>query len=167
MAKFKGTGTVASTDFKAVKWEGLTKGGNAVTIEMAKALNMGNIDWTFAEKSDVVAQLVFTAVYTNTNAIAESTEEPWTVEVTGSDASVSGNILLGAGKFYVGGELVALTRGGGQFTVEREFREINADGDRGAVEGRVVIDGSKATLTLNALEFLTDMASLYAGIETV
>lgn len=167
MAKFRGTGKVSASDVKSVKWVGLTKNNNAVTIEMAKALNMGNIDWTFAEKNDTVAQIVFTGVYSNTDAVSEDTTEPWTIEIAGSDSTVSGNILLGVGKFYVDNKLVALTRGGGQFTVEREFRNINADGDRGAVEGRVVMEGSTATLTLNTLEFLTNVADLYAGIETV
>lgn len=167
MAKYRGTGKVAAGDYKSVKWEGLTKGGNAVTITMAKALNMSNIDLTFAEKNDTVAQLVFTGVYSNTNAIADDTTEPWTIEVTGSDATVAGNIVLGVGKFYINDTLVALTRGGGQFTVEREFRPINADGDRGPVEGRIVIEGSTATLTMNTLEFLTNISEVYAGVETV
>lgn len=166
MSKFRGTGAIAASDFKAVKWVGLTKGGKPVTIEMEKALNMGNIDWTFAEKNDTVAQVVFTGVYSNTDGAPENTDEPWTLEVDGSQSGAS-NILLGAGKFYIGGELIALTRGGGQFVVEREFRQINADGDRGAVEGRVTIDASVPTLTLNALEFLTNVADIYAGIATV
>ena len=65
---------------------------------------------------------------------------------------------------FLGGTDVALTRGGSQFTVEREFREINADGDRGVVKDRVVIDASRATLTLNALTFLTHMADSFAAI---
>ena len=66
----------------------------------------------------------------------------------------------------IGGVDVALTRGGSSFSVAREFRNINADGDRGTVQGRVVIDASEATLTLNALTFLTNMANVYAAITT-
>ena len=131
--KITGTGEVTSADFKQVKWEGLTKGGNAVTITLFNAINMGNIDWTFAEKNDVVPSIEFTACYTNTDAASDSTIEPFEVEINGSSVNASDGIILGAGKFYIGETLVALTRGGGQFTVEREYREINADGDRGAV----------------------------------
>ena len=74
--------------------------------------------------------------------------------------------MLGAGVFYVGGTAIALSRGGGQFVVEREFRPINADGDRGTVEGRVVEETAKPKLTMNALTFLTRVADLYPGITT-
>lgn len=164
--KYKGTGTIAATDFKAVKWVGKTKGGTAVTIKLDKAVNMGNIDWTFAEKDDVVAQVVMTAVYSNKDSVATSTEEPWDIEVGGSVASGAGEIMLGAGIFYVGETPVALTRGGGSFSVEREIRQINADGDRGPVEGRIEMDASVASLTINALTILTRLADLYPAIAT-
>ena len=64
-------------------------------------------------------------------------EEPWTIAYSGGTSdSAAGTILLGAGVVSIGGVDVALTRGGSQFTVEREFREINADGDRGVIQGR-------------------------------
>lgn len=161
----KGTGVITSADFKSVVWTGVTKGGQAVVITLNKAINMGNIDWTFAEKDDTVAAVTFTAVYSNTDAAASSTEEPFKIEIDG-ETSGAASIMLGAGVFSIGGTEVALTRGGGQFTVEREFREINADGDRGPVEGRVVMDGSRATLTLNALTILTNIADLYPAMTT-
>lgn len=163
MSKIKGTGAITSADFKAVKWVGKTKDGNAVTISMTKAINLGNIDWTFADKNDVVSQVVFTGVYSNTNETASSTEENWEVETSGQTSGAS-EIMLGAGVFFIGDTKVALTRGGGKFTVEREFREIAADGDRGPVEDRIEMDASRATLTLNTLQILTRMADLYAGI---
>jgi hypothetical protein len=61
-------------------------------------------------------------------------------------------ILLGHGIITVGSVPLGLTRGGGSFAVEREYREIEADGDRGPVEGRIVIDREVAKLTVNALE---------------
>lgn len=161
---FKGTGVVTDADFKAVKWVGKDKGGNAVTINLPKAINMGNIDWAFAEKDDVVAEIVFTAVYSNTDAASNTTEEPWNIEYAGTNSGAS-EILLGTGIFYVDNTAIALTRGGGSFNVEREFREINADGDRGPVEGRIVMESSRATLTLNALTILTNVAKLYTAIE--
>lgn len=166
MSKITGTGTIASTDYKAVKWVGKTKDGKAVTVSLPKAINLGNIDWTFAEKNDVVAQVVFTAVYSNTDETSNSTAENWEVEINGQTAGAN-EIMLGAGIFYIGETAIALTRGGGQFTVEREFREINADGDRGPVEGRIEMEASRATLTMNTLQILTRMTDLYAGIATV
>lgn len=165
----RGTGKVASADFKVVKWTGKTKAGNACVITLKNALNMGNLDWTFAEKDDTVSTITFTACYDNTDdMVSDDTDliEPWEIELTSSDTSEAGNILLGAGVVSIGGTDVALTRGGSHFTVEREFREINADGDRGPVKGRVVIDAARATLELNALQFLTNMTTLFAATET-
>jgi len=163
MKTYKGTGAVSEADFKDVKLVGKTKSGSAVTIQFDKAINLGNIDWTFAEKDDVVPEIVFTAVYANTDEASTSTEEPWIIEM--DDALTgAGQILLGAGILYIGGTAVALTRGGGKWTVEREFREINADGDRGPVEGRIVMEGSRATLSMNVLTMLGRFTDMYAGI---
>lgn len=162
----KGNAKVVDADFKTVKWTGRTKAGDPVEITLSNAINMGNVDLTFAEKDDVVAQVVYTAAYNNTDTmITDEVEEPWQIKYTqGTDVSASGEILLGAGIVSINGTDVALTRGGSSFSIEREFREINADGDLGAVKGRVTIDGSRATLTLNALQVLTRMADFYAGI---
>lgn len=164
----KGTGIVTSADFKNVTWTGKTKGGKSVVITLSNAIMMDNIDLTMVEKDDTVAALTFTAAYSNTNYMASTAgdfEEPWSIAYSGAAADTAADtILLGAGVVSIGGTDVALTRGGSQFTVEREFREINADGDRGPVKDRVVIDASRATLTVNALTFLTHMADVYAGI---
>lgn len=166
MATITGNGNVALTDFKTVKWTGVTKAGDAVEIELTDAINMGDIDWTFAEKNDTVPSITFTATYSNTDEASSSNDEPWSITVGEGLTGGAGEILLGAGVFSVGGKQIALTRGGGSFKVTREFRRINADGDRGAVKGRVVIDGSEATLTMNVLTMLTSMSDLYAGITT-
>ena len=79
-------------------------------------------------------------------------------------SSGAGEIVLGAGVFYIGSTAVALTRGGGSFVVEREYREINADGDRGAVKDRVVIESSRAKLTMNILTMLTRLTDIYPAI---
>ena len=164
----KGTGIVSNTDFKNVVFTGKTVNGKAVTITLKNAINKGNIDLTMVEKDDTVAQLVFTGTYSNTDAMVSTAadyEEPWEINYSGTAAdTAAGTILLGAGVVSIGGVDVALSRGGSQFTVEREFRNINADGDRGTVQGRVVIDSSEATLTLNALTFLTNMANAFAAI---
>lgn len=164
----KGTGIVTSTDFKNVTWTGKTKGGKSVVITLKNAIMMDNIDLSMVEKDDTVAALTFTASYANTDAMVSTTgdyEEPWTIAYSGVAAdAASDTILLGAGVVAIGNTDVALTRGGSQFTVEREFREINADGDRGPVKGRVVMDASRATLTVNALTFLTHMADAFPSI---
>ncbi len=66
----------------------------------------------------------------------------------------AGDIVLGYGVFSIGGVDIGLARGGGKFVVEREYRNIAADGDRGPVKGRIVKEGSVAKLTVNALELL-------------
>jgi hypothetical protein len=126
---------------------------------------MGNLDWTFAEKDDTVAAIEFTGAYTNTDNAATDMVEPWTIEVEGSTSGAS-EILLGAGIFYIGENAVALTRGGGKFLVEREYREINADGDRGPVVDRVSMDRSVPKLSMNVLTILTKVADLYPAIAT-
>ena len=164
----KGTGIVSSTDFQNVVWKGKTLNGKNVTITLPNAINKSNIDLSFVEKDDTVAQLVFTGTYANTDYMVSTDGdyvEPWTIAYSGSTSdTAAGTILLGAGIVSVGGTDIALTRGGSQFTVEREFRNINADGDRGTVKGRVVIDAAEATLTLNALTFLTSMDKAFAAI---
>ena len=75
-------------------------------------------------------------------------------------------ILLGYGIVTVGATPVGLTRGGSSFVVEREYREIEADGDRGPVKGRIVIDREVARLNVNALETFTqdEMTKYYPGM---
>jgi hypothetical protein len=72
------------------------------------------------------------------------------------------DIILGDGVFFINNVAAGLTRGGGQFVVEREYRQIEADGDFGMVKGRIRKIGSTAKLTLNALELnLTNLFSFY------
>lgn len=75
-------------------------------------------------------------------------------------------ILLGYGVVTVGTTPIGLTRGGSSFTVEREYRNIEADGDKGAVKGRIVIDSETAKLVVNALELFNaaDMTKYYPGM---
>lgn len=163
---YGGTGAVVSADFKSVKWVGKTKGGKACTITLTNAINMGNIDWTFAEKDDVVPAVTFEAAYANTDAHISTTTEPWTIEVEDGVTAGAAEILLGSGLFYIGNVAVALTRGGGSFNVARTFREINADDDMGAVKDRVVITESRASITINMLTMLTRVPDMYAAIST-
>lgn len=79
-----------------------------------------------------------------------------------------GDIILGDGVFAItttsGATAidVGLTRGGGQFTVEREFRDVEADGDYGPVIGRVRLIKEQPKLTIRGLEMLgTNMIHFY------
>lgn len=75
-------------------------------------------------------------------------------------------ILLGYGVFSIGDIQIGLTRGGGQFTVEKEIRAIEADGDKGYVKGRINQDKSTPKLVVNALEVITEnLPKMYAGIK--
>lgn len=167
MPRYGGTGVIADSDYKdIVKWVGKTKSGKKATIIIKDAINLGNIDWTMADKDEVIAQIVMTATYSNTDETATDTKEPWEVEIEGEkvDAGAAG-ILLGVGIFCINDVKVGLNRGGGKFMVERAFRQIVADGDRGPVKGRITIDESKASLTMNAMQILTNMKELYTAIE--
>lgn len=74
-------------------------------------------------------------------------------------------IILGYGIFAIDGVNVALTRGGGEFNVEREYRPIEADGDRGEVKGRITKDTSKAMLKMNMLKLIpADMGDYYPAL---
>lgn len=75
-------------------------------------------------------------------------------------------ILLGHGVFSIGEVPIGLTRGGGQFVVEKEYRQIEADGDRGLVKGRTVQDKAVPKLTMNALEVLSEnLPKMYPAIK--
>lgn len=168
--KYTGTGAVASTDYKYVKWVGKTKGGQAVTIELPTAICKSNPDWTFAEKDDVAPEIEFEGVYDDDALAAGTRTEPWTITYADGIAAGNSEILLGVGKFYIGAdsssaECVGLTRGGGSFVVEREYREISADDDPGAVEGRIDQVSGRPKLKLHALQWLTKISSLYSGIK--
>ncbi len=76
-----------------------------------------------------------------------------------------GDIILGDGAFFINGVNVGLTRGGGTFSVEREYRVIEADGDFGPVKGRVRKIRSTPKLTMNLLEITAaKMPDMYPAL---
>lgn len=159
-------GNIAETDFHVLTWTGKTKGGKACKITLKDAINKGNIDWTLAEKNEVVPALEFEACYSNTDAqVNETTVCPWEIEIDSTVEAGAKEILLGLGVFAIDGTDVALCRGGGQFTVEREFRDIAADGDKGSVKDRIAIDTERAKLKMNVLTMLTSIKAMYPAIE--
>lgn len=76
------------------------------------------------------------------------------------------NIALGTGIFSIGGVPVGLTKGGGQFLVERDYYDIEADGDFGPVEGRQQINREVPKLTINGLDLFTasEMLKSFPGL---
>ncbi len=168
---YTGAGRVSASDFRYVKWVGRTKGGKPIQIELEKAFCRSNPDWKFEEKNDTVAAVEFEGAYDDEKLAANDRTEPWKLTFDGVEAGNS-EIVLGVGKFYLGTTKedavpVGLTRGGGSFIVEREFREINADEDPGLVADRIEKEMARPKLTLNALQWLTKVDKLYTCIQKV
>lgn len=81
-------------------------------------------------------------------------------------ANQPNNLILGEGVFSIGVTDIGLTRGGGKFIVETNFKPIEADGDRGLVKGRIRKIGSTAKLEMNALELLpANLSNMYPATE--
>lgn len=159
-------GIIDTTDFHKVTWTGKTKGGNAIKITLENAINKGNIEWTLAEKSEVVPAIELEACYDNTDKQADNTTIcPWKIEIEGDAAAGAKEIVLGLGVFAIDGTDVALCRGGGSFKVEREFRDIPADGDKGSVKDRISLDAERAKLSMNVLTMLTSLKNMYPALK--
>lgn len=172
MVIYTGAGQVQDADIRYVKWVGKTKGGKEISIELERAICRSNPDWTFEEKNDTTAALEFEGLYSDENLAKDDLTEPW--KLTAADGVVEGaaEIILRVGAFYIGtnasdAKRVGLTRGGGSFVVERNFRDINADDDPGSVEGRIDKTEGRPKLKFTALQWLTKVSSLYSCIKTV
>ena len=61
--------------------------------------------------------------------------------------------------------MVGLTRDGGNFSVEYNNRKIEADGDRGYVQGRIIREEATPKLEISHLELLTSLDKFHSGIE--
>lgn len=166
---YTGAGQVLDTDVRYIKWVGKTKGGLSVQIELERAFCRSNPEWTFEEKNETTPALEFEGLYTDEQLANDDRTEPWKLTLPEGLQPGNAEILLGVGKFYIGtkaedAELVGLTRGGGSFIVEREYRDINADDDPGSVAGRISKDTARPKLTLNVLQWLSKVSKLYACI---
>ena len=160
MKKITGNCTIAEADYHNYTFIGITKGGRPIKITVKDAINLENIDLTFQDKDEVVPQVTATATYEETNRTGAN-GEPWEIDYEGDPS----NIVLGEGvvKIDDGEELIC--RGGGKFTLEREYRQISADGDKGPVKGRIRITQSVAKLQMNVLTFLASTTKLYPALE--
>ena len=169
---YTGAAQVEATDIRYVKWVGKLKGGKTVQIELEKAICRSNPDWTFEEKNETTAEVEFEGLYDDEKLAADDRTEPWKITLPDGLKAGTEEMILGVGKFYLGttasdAQLVGLTRGGGSFVVEREFRDINADDDPGAVAGRISKDSARPKLKLVALQWLTKVDKLYSCIKAV
>lgn len=169
---YTGAAQVEDTDVRYVKWVGKLKGGKTVQIELEKAFCHSNPDWTFEEKNETTAEVEFEGLYDDEKLAADDRTEPWKLTLPEGLKAGNEEMILGVGKFYLGttkddAVLVGLTRGGGSFVVEREYRDINADDDPGAVAGRISKDSARPKLKLVALQWLTKVDKLYNCIKTV
>lgn len=167
---YTGAPDVTVDDYRYVKWVGKTKGGKPIQIELPDAICLSNIDWKFEEKNDTTAEVEFEGVYLDENLAKNDLTEPWNLTADGITEGAE-EIILGAGRFYIGksnadAKVVGLTRGGGSFVVEREYRKINADGDPGAVKGRIEKVAGVPKLKLVALQWLTKVSTLYSCVTT-
>lgn len=169
---YTGAAQVETSDVRYVKWVGKLKGGKTVQIELEKAFCRSNPDWKFEEKNETTAEVEFEGLYDDAKLAADDRTEPW--KLTLPEGLTAGNeeLILGVGKFYIGttkedAKPVGLTRGGGSFVVEREFRDINADDDPGSVEGRISKDTARPKLKLVSLQWLTKVSQLYSCVKTV
>lgn len=168
---YTGAGQVTDSDIRYVKWVGKTKSGKAVQIEMEKAICRSNPDWKFEEKNETTAEVEFEGLYDDAKLAADDRTEPWKLTLPDGLTEGPGEIVLGVGKFYIGtsatdAKPVALTRGGGSFVVEREYRDIAADEDPGSVAGRIVKVTGRPKLKLVALQWLTKVDKLYSCVQT-
>lgn len=74
-------------------------------------------------------------------------------------------ILLGHGIFYINNKPTALTKGGGKFTLERDYREIEVDGTIGPVKGLIDVEKSVAKLEINQLTIIPkDFGEMYPAM---
>lgn len=169
---YTGAGNVTDADVRYVKWEGVTKGGLPIVIELDNAFCNSNPDWAFEEKNDTTPEVEFEGMYEDEKLAAGDRTEPWKLTLPDGLTAGNGEILLGVGRFSIGktkddAVSVGLTRGGGSFVVEREYREINADDDPGKVKGRVDKTSGRPKLKLTALQWLSKVSTLYACVEKV
>ena len=114
----------------------------------------------------------FEGVYNDEKLAAGDRTEPWKLTLPDGLTAGNGEILLGVGRFYIGAtaedaQPVGLTRGGGSFVVEREYRDINADEDPGSVKDRISKDTGRPKLKLTALQWLTKLPQLYSCVTPV
>ncbi len=166
-----GSGMVLDTDYKYLRWVGKTKGGKPCKIELLNAICLSNPGWNFGDKDDSLVEAEFTGCYEDEKLEKGDRTEPWNLIIDNTIVAGTAEVVLGVGKFYIGtsasdAKCVGLTRGGGSFVVERNYRIIAADDDPGPVKGRVQLEESVPKLKFTALQWLTKVETIFPGIKT-
>lgn len=159
MKKITGNCTIAEADYHTYSFVGSTKTGKPIIITVKDAINLENVNLTFQDKDEVVPQITVTATYQEDNR-SGAEGEPWDISYE-ADPS---NIVLGEGVVKIDNDKELICRGGGKFTIEREYKQISADGDKGPVKGRIRVTQSVAKLQMNVLTFLDSTTKLYPGL---
>lgn len=167
---YTGSAQVTAEDIRYIKWVGRTKAGLPVQIELPEAICRSNPDWAFEEKNETTPEVEFEGLYDDEKLAQDDRTEPWILTLPDGLTAGNGEIILGVGKFYIGKTAedavhVGLTRGGGSFMVEREYRDINADDDPGSVKDRISKDTGRPKLKFTALQWLTKAPMLYACVQ--
>lgn len=74
------------------------------------------------------------------------------------------NIVFGQAVVLIDEKLIGLTRDGAKFSVEYEYRAIEADGDRAKVKGRIIKEKGIPKAEINHLELLTKITDMHPGL---
>lgn len=74
------------------------------------------------------------------------------------------NIVFGEAVVLIDEKLIGLTRDGAKFSVEYEYRAIEADGDRAKVKGRIIKEKAIPKAEINHLELLTRITEIHPGL---
>lgn len=73
-----GTGKIQDADYHTVTFEGETKDGREVIIEVKNAINLENINWELKDKDQIVDTVTFEGTYDP--EAADEFDENWTVK---------------------------------------------------------------------------------------
>lgn len=74
------------------------------------------------------------------------------------------NVVFGEAVVSVDDKPIGLTRDGVKFSVEYEYRTIEADGDRAKVKGRIIKEKAIPKAEINHLELLTRTPDMHPGL---
>lgn len=76
-------------------------------------------------------------------------------------------VILGLGLIEIDDVAFGYTRGGGNFTVERTYHAIKADGDKGYHEDSIILDEERAKLQFSTIELIdSNMLILFPGLKS-
>jgi len=162
--------TVPEIEFEGCYDDAALEAGNydePWRIDIADNLASGNAEILLGVGKIYVGELAPQYSATKTYVLNDLCMRDWTLYKCNTAITGDGEEWTAAHWTEIPPTCIGLTRGGGSFSVEKTFREINADNDPGAVMGRMEQTGARAKLKFNALQWLTKLPNLYSGIKTV